>query len=136
MPKFTRFLLTVVIATVVGPLIGVLPFAVLSAWPGLSGARAGDIAQWFGTLLLGAYFLGGVIALIAGTIVAAVALWRQPSLMVVLVAAVVATIAWEVAFQGWFLGFFHSVRLTINLVMSVFAATVCWLLFRRLVAYP
>src|SRR5262245_55573526 len=79
MPTLTHFILTIVIATVLGPLIGVVPFSVMSAWPGLSGARAWDIALSFGPLLLGAYFFGGVIAFIAGTIVAVVLLWRQPS---------------------------------------------------------
>jgi len=83
-------------------------------------------------MVVAAYVVGGVMAFVAGTIVAVAALWRQPTFAVIIAATVVANVGCYVAIQ-------HGVydRLLIpNLAVSAFAATICWLLFRRLLRNP
>jgi len=87
-----------------------------------------DIKGLFVIVMLGTYAVGGPIALLAGILVAIINLWRLPSLPVIVAAILAANVA-VLVFQpvigfGWG-GFF------INLATSVFAGTICWLLFRR-----
>ena len=127
LPKLIRFVLTVVIATVLGPLIGgVAPFLVTAMQLAQSGAGAAEIARSFIPIVIFAYVVGWVIAFVAGTIVAVAALWRQPTFVVIIAATVVANVGCFMAGQQTYDWLF------INLPVSAFAATICWLLFRRL----
>jgi len=129
--KLIRFVLTIVIATVLGPLIGGLPFFLVSAIPiALSSFSAAEIGESFILILIFAYVFGGAIAFVAGTIVAVAALWRQPTFVVIIAATVVANVGFSVASQQVYDWLF------INLAVSAFAATICWLLFRRLLRNP
>jgi len=133
LPKLIRFVLTVVIATVLGPLIGsVAPFLVTAMQLVHSGSGAAEIARSFVPIVIFAYVIGGVIAFVAGTIVAVAALWRQPTFVIIIAATVVANVGCEVALQDGV----HQLRLFFNLAVSAFAATICWLLFRRLLSSP
>jgi hypothetical protein len=139
-PKLIRFVLTIVIATVFGPLVsGVTVFLMFAAML---------IAQWeFNTAGMGesfilmvgvAYLAGWVIAVVTGTIVALVALWRPPNFAVVLLAVLVANVGYFALTESQL---FHSAGgspkplqgIFVSLAFSIYAANVCWLLFRRFV---
>jgi hypothetical protein len=94
LPKAIRFMVTVGLSVVLGPLIGGLGFFFASAAIEIGQSQFSN-ADAGGTLLLfltGAYVVGGVIALLAAQIVAIAALWRSPSLPVILVATVAANV--------------------------------------------
>ena len=131
-------MLTVVVATLLGPLIvGATVFSVFVAISiAQSGFNAAEISKLFIILVGAAYFGGSVIALVAGTIVAVVALRRQVTFVVIIAAIIVVNIAYFAVTEP---GIFYSTdlrmplqRLVGNLAYSAFAATICWLLFPRL----
>jgi len=137
-PRLFRFVLTVVVATLLGPLIvGATVFSVFVAIRSLNrGSMPGRSANCFIILVGAAYFGGSVIALVAGTIVAVVALRRQVTFVVIIAAIIVVNIAYFAVTEP---GIFYSTdlrmplqRLVGNLAYSAFAATICWLLFPRL----
>ncbi len=144
-PKLSRFVLTVVIATLLGPLIvGGTVFVVFVAMQivqsGFNAAGIGEFAAEIGKLFIllvgAAYFGGSVIALVAGTIVAVVALRRQVTFVVIIAAIVVANVGYFAVTEP---EIFYSTDLTMplqrlvgNLAYSAFAATICWLLFPQL----
>ena len=136
--KFVRFALTVIIAAVLGPLIaGGTYFAVFAAMLIVqSGFHLGGLAEQFIIMIGVAYLAGGIIALVAGLIVAVAALWREPTFLGIIAAVVVANIAYFAITEP---EVFYSTAATIplqelfvDLVFSVYAGTICWLLFRRL----
>jgi len=81
-----------------------------------------------------------VIAFVAGTIVAIAALWRQPTFAVIIAAVVVANVGYYLVTEPQV---FYSAgypipfgAFSVTLGFSAFAATICWLLFRRLLRNP
>jgi|SRR5215831_11876309 len=74
-----RFVLTVLIATLLGPFIGAI--VMMLGRIGLDLARwefdPADIHGVIVIFMMGAYAAGGVIALAAGLLVALAALWRE-----------------------------------------------------------
>jgi hypothetical protein len=137
MARSVRFLIPIVVAVVLGPLIAGLAiwiFAVVLAL--LNPSTALPIADVFTVLyvyVLVAYILGVWIALLAGILVSIWMLSRPPSLIVVIAAAIVAT----AAYQG--LGALgvvpaedaRSSNLLLTFALAVIAAIGCWLLMRR-----
>ena len=123
-----HFLLIIVISVVLAPVIGGIAFFAVRAAIDLATTGLDDIKGLFVIVVIGTYAVGGPIALLAGILVAIINLWRLPSLPVILAAILAANVA-VLVFQpvigfGWG-GFF------INLASSMFAGTICWLLFRR-----
>ena len=138
-PRLFRFVLTVVIATLLGPLIvgGAVFLVFVATLIAQSGFSAAEIGKLFILLVGAAYFGGSVIAFVAGTIVAVVALRRQVTFVVIIAAIVVANIGYFAVTEPEII--FYSADLTTplerlvgNLAYSAFAATICWLLFPRL----
>jgi hypothetical protein len=142
LPKLVRFVLTVAIATVLGPLIGGVTFFLLRVAMEIAQSEfdAADIRGLFVLMVVGAYVVGGVIAFVAGTIVAVAALWRQPTFAVIIAATVVANVGYFLVTEPQvFLSAGYPIpfgAFTVTLAFSAFAATVCWLLFRRLLRNP
>src|ERR1700730_14579751 len=91
LPKVVRFVLTVAIATVLGPLIGGVAFFLLRVAMQIAQSEfdAADIRGLLVLMVVAAYVVGGVIAFLAGTIVAVAALWRQPTFTIIIAAVVV-----------------------------------------------
>jgi hypothetical protein len=124
--KLIRFVLIVVIATVFGPPIGgVAVYLVWALWIGLPVFAVIELG-WL-SIVTFSYLLGGMIAFLAGTIVALAALWRQPTLPLIIAATTVASLGFELA-----VGHGAHDRLLVSLAASAFAGTVCWLLLGRL----
>lgn len=134
--KFYRIVQTIVIATAMGPLIGGAAVFLLSATHDMSqrGFDADGLGRLFFVFMYGAYLVGGVIAFVAGTLVAVAALWRRPTFVIVVAASVVSSIVCTVAISHWLLYDVPDGLLFITLPASAFAATICWLLFRRLLS--
>jgi hypothetical protein len=138
-----RFLAPIVVAAVLGPLvvsIGLSLFSIVSlvfdpaALADPRGAFA-EFREGVVFLVLGAYFIGGPFAALAGLLVSLWMMRRPPSALVVNAAAVIATgIFISVATTGVF-GLVEENNGRRNsmfvLVAAVFAANVCWLLTRR-----
>jgi len=122
----------VLIWVVLAPSIGGFAFFVIRAAIDLVTSGLEDIKGLFVIVMLGAYAVGGPIALLAGLFVATINLRRIPILPIVVMAILVANIAILVVQPiigfGW-RGFF------IKLALSVFAGIVCWFLFRGLLAH-
>jgi len=124
--KLIRFVLIVVIATVFGPPIGgVAVYLVWALWIGLPVFAVIELG-WL-SIVTFSYLLGGMIAFLAGTIVALAALWRQPTLLLVIGATILASLGYELA-----IGHGLEDRLFVSLAASAVAGTVCWLFFGRL----
>lgn len=125
--KLIRFVLIIVIATVFGPLIGgVAAYLVWGLWIGLPVFAVFEVGAWR-SIVTFSYLLGGMIAFLAGTIVALAALWRQPTLLLVIGATILASLGYELA-----IGHGLEDRLFVSLAASAVAGTVCWLFFGRL----
>lgn len=95
MPRFGRLLIPVVVAVVLGPLIGGLAVCVLALASNLVDQTGSlpviDLFTMFGFYIVFAYISGGAIALLAGILVSIWMISRPPSLIVVVAAAVLAT---------------------------------------------
>jgi hypothetical protein len=89
-----RFVLTVMIATLLGPFIGAI--LMMLGRIGLDLARwefdPADIRGVIVIFMMGAYAVGGVIAFAAGVLVALGALWREATFAMVVVAIVLANL--------------------------------------------
>src|SRR6476620_928511 len=78
--KLMRLALIVVVGTLLGPLIGSVPFLLVTAVQvAASGGSLAEIAEASIPIVMFAYVLGGAIAFAAGTIVAITAVWREPT---------------------------------------------------------
>jgi hypothetical protein len=131
LPKVARFVLTVIIAMLLGPLIGGVGFFLVSAAIEIAQSRLdpADLGGMFLLFMVGAYVVGGVIAFLAGTIVAVAALWRSPTFPLIASATLIANVVCYLAIQP---GVSYSTDgFLVNLATSTFAATVCWAVFRR-----
>jgi hypothetical protein len=134
--KIFRFVLTVVIAMLLGPLIGGIGFFLVSVAIEIAQSRldVADIGGMFLLFVVGAYVVGGVIAFFAGTIVAVAALWRSPTFSLIVAATFVANVICYLTIQP---GVSYSTGgFLVNLAASVFAAAICWAMFRRTLRSP
>jgi hypothetical protein len=134
-----RTVLTVVIAVAIGPLIAGLAVFLLALassaldralWPETFAEFVHDFVQLFIVYVAFSYLAGSGIALLAGILAAVWMIWRPLNLIVVVAAAIVATLVCLFIPSDWS----FSVRddnLLVTLVLAVIAAAGCWLLFRR-----
>jgi hypothetical protein len=134
LPKVFGFILTIVFATVLGPLIGGTGFFLVRVAIDIAQAqfKFADLPGMLILFMMGAYVVGGIIAFLAGTFVAIVALWRPPTLRAIIAAAVVANIVCFLTIQPGVT--YGTGGLAVNLVASISAATICWAIFRSYLA--
>ena len=137
MKRFVHFLIPIVVAVVLGPLIAgvaVWIFAIVRNLFDPTGLFA-DLFSWLYVYVLFAYFLGGWIALLAGILVSIWMLSRPPSLIVVVAAAILATAVYLGASATGWLGPVEAVNAPANFPvifsLAVIAAIGCWLVMRR-----
>lgn len=140
MTKFVRFIIPIVIAVVLGPLIAGLALCLLAISNTLDHTVSLPIADLFSTLwvcIVIAYLSGGAVALMAGILVSMWMLWRPPNAIVVMAAAAIATAGYLGVGALGFLSpaQYGDVRgnFLFALVFAVIAAAGCWLLTSRFV---
>lgn len=144
MTRPVRFLIPIVIAVVLGPLIAGLViwvFAIAGSFFDPSGSLPiADLFKMLGVYIVFAYVLGGAIALLAGILVSIWTISRPPSLIVVIAAAVLAT---SIYLGLGALGFMGPAEVTnaranfpLIFGLAVIAAIGCWLLMRRFAPAP
>jgi hypothetical protein len=126
-----RFVLTVLIATLLGPFIGAI--LMMLGRIGLDLARwefdPADIRGVIVIFMIGAYAVGGVIAFAAGVLVALWALWREATFAMVVAAIVLANLGCYLLVQP--VVSYGPLGLLQNTVVSLVAGTILWLCFRR-----
>ena len=141
MINLIRFLMPIVIAVALGPLIAGLAISIFafgtSIFNNTGSLLMADLFTMSGVYIAFAYILGSAIAVLAGILVSIWMIWRPPNAIVVIAAAVIATCGYMgVGALG--LG---SAEWTNNarsnflftLVLAVSAAAGCWFLTRRFV---
>jgi hypothetical protein len=143
MKKLFRFLMPIVIAVVLGPLLAgliVCLFALSLYFFGYDNGPLAELFSMFWVYIMFAYFEGGPVALVAGLLVSIWMIWRRPGLLVVIVAAIAAIGLCYLA-DGF--GMFNPIggplvsnNLGLMLVLSVMGASVCWFLTRRFAPAP
>jgi len=138
MNAILRFVLPVAIAVVLGPLIAGLALAVLAiVWSFFDHAGSAHDAIGLGiSYLIVAYIIGGPIAVLGGLLVSLWMIWRQPNAIVVIAAAIVATVLWLGTGALGLLGPAQDTDAHANflfiLCFAIVAAAGCWLLTRRI----
>ena len=140
MTKLIRFLMPIVIAVALGPLIAGLAVSIFAFGTNIfndTGLLVADLFEMSGVYIIFAYYLGSAIAVLAGILVSIWMIWRVPNVIVVIAAAVIATCSYMAVGA---LGFLGSEELTnarsnflFTLVLAVIAAAGCWFLTRRFV---
>ena len=143
MNKLVRFLMPIIIAVVLGPLIAGLAVGLLAVVTGGFAHSAEPIADVFkmsGVYIFFSYYIGGPVAFLAGLFVSIWMISRPPSLLVVIGAAVLATILFMGVAALGILGpvwdtHAHS-NFLFTLVLAIIAAAGCWLLTRRFARAP
>jgi hypothetical protein len=141
MTRPVRFLIPIVIAVVLGPLIASLAFWVFAIAGSLFNPSASlpiaDLFKMLGVYIVFAYVFGGAIALLAGILVSIWTISRPPTLIVVIAAAVVATAIYLGLGALGFMGPAEVTNARANFLLifalAVIAAIGCWLLMRRFV---
>jgi hypothetical protein len=141
MRKLVRLLMPIAIAALLGPLVGALIFCLLSTlsyvFDTTDGDHVADLFNMFRIYILFAYLDAGAIALLAGLLVSTWMIWRRPSLVVAIVAAVTAVGLFRLAVEIGMLipygGELVRDNLALTFAMAVVAAGVCWLLTGRFV---
>jgi hypothetical protein len=141
MRKLVRFLMPIVIAVVLGPLIAGLAVCLFGLAVTIldpSAVSAADLLVMSAIYIAFAYLDGAPIALLAGVLVSLWMIRRPPGLLVVVAAAVAAVgVFWLTATIGW-LGLSTGItvrnNLWLTLALAAVAAAVCWLLTRRFAA--
>jgi hypothetical protein len=144
MTKLLRLVIPVVIAVVLGPLIAGLAIGVfavaVSIFDSANALPIKELLPMFGVYIASAYLLGGAIALLAGILVSIWTVWRQPSVVVVIAAAIIATSGYMAVGA---LGLLGPVELTnarsnffLTLALAVIAAAGCWLVVRPFANAP
>jgi len=140
MREILTFLVPIVIAVVLGPLIAGLAICLLAFGNNIvGGLGVSPLSNLFGLFvfyIIFAYIIGSPIALIAGLLVSLWMLWRVPNAIVVIACAAFATCI----FMGiGALGALGPVQytnarsnFTFTLAFAIIAAAGCWLLTRRL----
>jgi hypothetical protein len=134
--RITRFVLTVVIATLLGPLVGavLLMLRRIALDVAHSEFDAADIRGMAILFTLSAYVVGGVIAFAAGLIVAIAGLWRQPTFPIILAAIVVANVGYYLL--GQHMVSYGPAGLLQSTLVSLVAGAIIWLIFRRYLWRP
>ena len=91
MTKLIRFLMPIVIAVALGPLIAGLAVSIFafgtSIFDNTGSLPMADILKMSGFYIVFAYFLGSAIAVLAGILVSIWMFWRPPNVIVVIAAA-------------------------------------------------
>lgn len=139
MTRLKQFLLPVVVAIGFGPLMAGLGVSLVAiATSLLDPAKTLRITEsWpmFGVYIGFAYLVGAPIALMAGILVSVWMIWRPPSLMVAIAAAIVATSCYAAVAALGVLGPVEQTNARSNflftIVIAAIAAAACWLLIRR-----
>ena len=144
--RLRRAALIIVLAAIVGPLIGgVAVFLVMASMTAylflfepLAPASLADLgralAEMFVTILGAAYLTGGGIAAIAGILLGLWSLWRPLSFVAVIAAALLANPIFYGLFEREVFTSESSMPLNgvvVTIVFSLFAASVGWLVMRR-----
>jgi hypothetical protein len=141
MTKLIRFLMPIVIAVALGPLIAGLAVSIFafgtSIFDNTGSLPMADILKMSGFYIVFAYFLGSAIAVLAGILVSIWMFWRPPNVIVVIAATVIATCSYMAVGALGYLGpaewtNAHS-NFLLTLVLAVIAAAGCWFLTRRFV---
>ena len=141
MTKLIRFLMPIVIAVALGPLIAGLAVSIFafgtSIFDNTGSLPMADILKMSGFYIVFAYFLGSAIAVLAGILVSIWMFWRPPNVIVVIAATVIATCSYMAVGVLGYLGpaewtNAHS-NFLLTLVLAVIAAAGCWFLTRRFV---
>jgi len=136
-----RFIMPIVIAVMLGPLVAGLALGLLAICTDILdhtfSLSIADLFSMFGVYIVIAYLTGGVVALVAGILVSIWTLWRPPTMMVVIAAAVIATAGYLGAGALGFVSFvdYSDARssLLFTFTLAVIAAAGCWLLTGRFV---
>ena len=137
MNKVLRFLVPILIAAILGPLIAGLALCAFVVLTSLFDHTASmiDALSMARFYVIFAYVIGGPIALLAGLLISIWMIWRSPNATVVVGAAVVATMVY---LGVGALGILGPVQYTnahsnflFTMVFAVVAAMGCWLLTRR-----
>jgi hypothetical protein len=139
MSRLVRFLMPIMIAVVLGPLIAGIAVTVLALVINLversAAAQIGDVLALSASYVIFAYVSGAAIAVFAGLLVSIWMIWRAPSFAIVIAATVIATVGYMSAGA---LGLLGAVEITnarsnfvFTLIFAVIAAAGCWLLTRR-----
>lgn len=118
----------ILISVAVAPLIGAGAFFIVQVAVQAVTTGVDDLLGLLVLFVIGAYIVGGPIALIAGSLVSLVAWWETPSLIVIILAIVVANVV--IMLLQPMVGF-GLAGFLINVASSLFSGIVCWLLFRR-----
>ena len=141
MTKLIRFLMPIVIAVALGPLIAGLAVSIFafgtSIFDNTGSLPMADILKMSGFYIVFIYFLGSAIAVLAGILVSIWMFWRPPNVIVVIAATVIATCSYMAVGALGYLGpaewtNAHS-NFLLTLVHAVIAAASCWFLTRRFV---
>jgi len=136
MTHASRFGLTIVVSTLLGPLVPGLAifFAIAALQATRSELSLSSVSDLLLLVLVGAYLIGGVIALVAGMFIAIASLWYRTTLKTTLLAAVAANVLCYTlatfAHSGTS-GPFPFGALLVSLALSLISAALCWLLLRR-----
>jgi len=140
MNSLLRFLLPIVIAGILGPLVGGIAVCVLVAGQYLADWPLGPITDLFGAFVFYVFFafvLGWPIAVLAGVLMSIWMNFRAPSLVAAIAAAVGAVgLLWFAAATN-VLGPFPNLAygaFALTLGASVAAAIVCWFAVRPFVS--
>jgi len=135
MTHASRFGLTIVVSTLLGPLVPGLAifFAIATLQATRSELDLSSVSDLLLLVLVGAYLMGGVIALVAGMFIAIASLWYRTTLKTTLLAAVAANVFCYLAtfVHSGISGPFPFSALLMSLALSLISAALCWLLLRR-----
>jgi hypothetical protein len=133
-----RFLIPIVVAVVLGPLIAGLAVSLLAVGRDIADGLGALWVDMFGLIFVNiafAYYLGGPIALIAGVLVSIWMMRRPPNAIVAVAAAAIATVIYSAVGALGVLGpaaqFSAFANFAFTLACAIVAALVCWLLVKR-----
>ena len=134
MKRLLRFSLPIVIAGVLGPLIGGLAICLFAAGQYVVDKDPGPIADLFGIFplyMIFAYVLGWPIAVLAGLLMSIWMIFRAPGIIGAIVASVAAVGLMWLAAAADLMGPMPNLAygmLAATLAVSVVAAIACWLI--------
>jgi hypothetical protein len=140
MKRLLRFSLPIVIAGVLGPLIGGLAICLFAAGQYVVDKDPGPIADLFGIFplyMIFAFVLGWPIAVLAGLLVSIWMIFRPPGIVAVVAATAAAVGVLWLAAAANLMGPLPNLAygmLALTLGLSIVAAIVCWLLARPFAA--
>ena len=141
LPKLVRFVLTVLIATALGPLIGSVALVIATRLLHFGfSAGLNDLLEQAAVTVIFGYSMGWKIAFVAGTIIAVAALWRPPTFLTVIAATVVAGVACQVGTAGRNPPLVYPQSCSVDLcgyrLLAAFSATAEWPMIGLFVGLP